>query len=179
MLLISIVLRTAFGLQQIVTERHLDMLAQLLLAFALIRLLLPVRDVRCLVLGRRFERQTLYARWSGTYAWTYWAAVACTLAAPQALWFKAVRRNARVLALVAFLVTVGVWLGHFTEVANTLSRDYLPSAWQVYVPSVWEWLLLAGMIGLWFFLFFLFVRLLPMISIFELKEALHADRQEG
>ncbi len=178
-LLIAVTLRAAFGLQHIVTDRHLDMLAQLLLAFGLMTAYCYVFETfDAWYSGGALERQTLYGRWLGTYAWTYWPAVLFTLAAPQAVWFRAVRRHGLLLGLTALLVTIGVWLGHFTEVANTLSRDYLPSAWQVYVPSVWEWLLLAGMIGLWFFLFFLFVRLLPMISMFELKEALHEDLQD-
>jgi Ni/Fe-hydrogenase subunit HybB-like protein len=179
-LLISITLRAGFGLRHIVTDRHLDMLAQLLLLFALMTAYCYVFETfDAWYSGDAFERQTLYQRWFSTYAWTYWPAVVCTLVAPMALWFRAVRRNALTLMPVALLVTIGVWLGHFTEVANTLSRDYLPSAWQVYTPSVWEWLLLAGMIGVWFFLFFLFVRLLPMISMFELKEVLHADQREA
>jgi molybdopterin-containing oxidoreductase family membrane subunit len=102
----------------------------------------------------------------------------CTVLAPNALWFRRLRRRIPVLALVALMVTVGVWLGHFTEVESALARDFLPAAARVYTPSAWEWLLLGGMIGLWFCLFFLFVRLLPMISMFELKEVLHEDLQE-
>ncbi len=179
-LLIAIALRAAFDLRQIVTERHLDMLAQLLLAFALMTAYCYLFETfDAWYSGDLFERQTLWDRVVGVYAWTYWPAVVCTLVAPMALWFRAVRYRTGALALIAFLVTTGVWLGHFTEVANSLARDYLPSAYGVYVPSVWEWLLLAGMVGLWLFLFFLFVRLLPMVSIFELKEGLHADRQEA
>jgi molybdopterin-containing oxidoreductase family membrane subunit len=79
--------------------------------------------------------------------------------------------------VIAAAVVVGVWMAHFVEVETALYRDFLPAAWQVYVPSAWEWALLGGMVGVFMFLFFLFVRLLPMISIFELKEVLHADAE--
>jgi Ni/Fe-hydrogenase subunit HybB-like protein len=178
-ILISITLRAAFGLRHIVTDRHLDLLAQLLLLFT-------VMTTYCYIFeafgawysGDEFERQTLWDRAFVTYPWTYWSAMLCTVLAPNALWFRRLRRRIPVLALVALMVTVGVWLGHFTEVESALARDFLPAAARVYTPSAWEWLLLGGMIGLWFCLFFLFVRLLPMISMFELKEVLHEDLQE-
>jgi Ni/Fe-hydrogenase subunit HybB-like protein len=179
-ILISITLRAAFNLRDVVTDRHLDMLAQLLLLFSLM-------TTYCYFFeafdgwysGDEFERQTLWDRAFVTYPWTYWSAMLFTVFVPNVLWFRRLRRKVPVLALVALMITAGVWLAHFTEVEASLARDYLPAAWQVYTPSAWEWLLLGGMIGLWFFLFFLFVRLLPMISMFELKEVLHADRQEA
>lgn len=179
-LLIAITLRRAFALHSIVTERHLDLLARLLLAFGLMSLYCVLFDwFDAWYSGDSYERQTLYDRWSGTYAWMYWLAIVFSFVLIQALWFRALRRRTGLLALIAGAVTIGVWLSHFVEVAVPLYRDFLPAAWQVYVPSFWEWALFLGTIGVFFFLYFLFVRLLPMISIFELKEALHADEEAG
>ena len=134
-ILISITLRAAFSLRQIVTDRHLEMLAQLLLLFSLM-------TTYCYIFeafdgwysGDEFERQTLWGRAFVTYPWTYWSAMLCTVFAPNVLWFRTLRRKVPVLALVALMVTVGVWLGHFTEVESALARDYLPAAWRVYTP---------------------------------------------
>jgi molybdopterin-containing oxidoreductase family membrane subunit len=174
--LIAITLRHAFALHHIVTERHLDMLARLLLAFGLMTLYCVVFEwFDAWYSGDPYERQTLYDRWFEAYAWMYWLAIFFNFVLIQALWFARLRARPGVLAVIAAAVVVGVWMAHFVEVETALYRDFLPAAWQVYVPSAWEWALLGGMVGVFFLLFFLFVRLLPMISIFELKEVLHAD----
>ena len=176
--LIAITLRHAFALHHIVTERHLDMLARLLLAFGLMTLYCVVFEwFDAWYSGDSYERQTLYDRWFDAYAWMYWLAIFFNFVLIQALWFARIRARPGLLAVIAAGVVVGVWMAHFVEVETALYRDFLPAAWQVYVPSAWEWALLGGMVGVFMFLFFLFVRLLPMISIFELKEVLHADAE--
>ena len=91
------------------------------------------------------------------------------------MWLRPVRYSPAALVLFAASVTLGMWFERFMIVEGALYRDFLPAAGQVYVPDLWEWSLFAGTVGLFFCLFFLFVRLLPMISMFELKEALHDD----
>ncbi|MGH6943580.1 MAG: NrfD/PsrC family molybdoenzyme membrane anchor subunit [Geminicoccaceae bacterium] len=178
-LLISITLRHVFDLRHIVTDRHLDRLAQLLLLFGLMTLYCYVFDAfGAWYSGDAFERQILYDRWLGAYAFTYWGAFFCNFVPLQAVWLRSVRRKGALLVPIAALIAIGMWLEHFMEISSTLHRDFLPSSWQVYVPSFWEWSLLAGTVGLFLFFYVLFVRLLPMISMFELKEALHDDRLE-
>jgi Ni/Fe-hydrogenase subunit HybB-like protein len=129
--------------------------------------------------GDEFERDTLFDRWGGAYAWAYWGAVLGNFAPLQALWFRAIRYSPAALVVVAASVTLGMWLERFMLVESTLYRDFLPAAWQVYVLSFWEWATFVGTIGLFFFLFFLFVRLLPMISMFELKEVFYEEHAGG
>jgi Ni/Fe-hydrogenase subunit HybB-like protein len=179
-LLISITLRHAFGLQHIVTERHLDRLACLMLTLGLLTLYCYILEAfSAWYSGDPFERQTLQERLIGEDAWLYWAAVFCNFVPLQALWLTRVRRSAVLLLPIAALATLGVWLEHFLGVANPLERDFLPAAWQTYIPSVWEWTLLAGTVGLFVCLYLLFVRLLPMISIFELKEVMMEEERLG
>jgi Ni/Fe-hydrogenase subunit HybB-like protein len=179
-LLIAITLRATFALHHIVTERHLDMLARLLLAFGLMTLYCHVFDTfDAWYSGDPYELQALHERWSGAYAPLYWLSILLNVVIIQALWFRRVRRSGAALVPIAAAVTAGVWLSHFVEIASVLHRDYLPSSWGVYVPSAWEWALFLGTIGLFFFLYFLFVRLLPMISMFELKEVLRQDMAEA
>ena len=125
--------------------------------------------------GDPFERQTMLDRLWGDYAGAYWATIACNVLAIQPLWFPAVRRRVWLLAVIAGLVTFGMWTERFMLLTTALYRDFLPSAWQGYWPSFWDWSLFAGTIGLFFFLFFLFVRLLPMISMFEVQEVLSEE----
>jgi molybdopterin-containing oxidoreductase family membrane subunit len=179
-LLISITLRHAFGLHHLVTDRHLDILAKLLLAFGLMTAYGYVFEAfGAWYSGEEFERATLFDRWGGAYAWAYWGAVIANFVPLQALWFRAARQSPPALLAIGASVTLGMWLERFMLVESTLYRDFLPATWQVYVPSFWEWSLFAGTIGLFFFLFFLFVRLLPMVSMFELKEVFHEEGAGG
>ena len=179
-LLISITLRHAFSLHHLVTDRHLDQLAKLLLAFGLMTAYGYLFEAfGAWYSGDPYERQTLMDRFVGDYAWAYWGAIATNFVVLQACWFRRVRRNARLLLVVGVSVTVGMWLERFMLVTTALYRDFLPSSYQAYVPSFWEWSLFLGTIGVFFFLFFLFVRLLPMISMFEVKEVLHEEARGG
>jgi Ni/Fe-hydrogenase subunit HybB-like protein len=129
--------------------------------------------------GDEFERETLFDRWAGVYAWSYWGAVVGNFVPLQALWFRAVRYSPPALVMIAASVTVGMWLERFMLLVTALYRDFLPSSWHAYVPTFWDWAVFAGTIGLFFFLFLLFVRLLPMISMFELKEVFHDEGAGG
>jgi molybdopterin-containing oxidoreductase family membrane subunit len=88
---------------------------------------------------------------------------------PQVLWSKRLRRNLAVLFTVAMFVNVGMWLERFVIIVTSLHRDFLPSSWGMYHPTFWDWSTFIGTIGLFFTLFFLFVRFMPVISIFEMR----------
>jgi molybdopterin-containing oxidoreductase family membrane subunit len=105
----------------------------------------------------------------GPYAPLYWSLVLCNVLAPQVLWFRAARKSVATLFLVAMCVNVGMWLERFIIVVTSLHRDYMPSSWGMYAPTFWDWAMLAGTIGLFLTLLFLFVRFLPLISIFEMR----------
>jgi molybdopterin-containing oxidoreductase family membrane subunit len=105
----------------------------------------------------------------GPYGPTYWLLIACNLLSPQALWWKRVRSSPWRLFLIALLVNTGMWLERFVIVVTSLHRDFLPSSWGMYVPTIWDWATFIGTLGLFAALFFLFIRFLPMISIFEMR----------
>ena len=103
---------------------------------------------------------------------------------PQAIWIKGVRQRPWAIFIVAMFVNVGMWLERFVIVVTSLHRDFLPSSWGMYSGTIWDWALFVGTIGLFFALLFLFLRFLPMISIFEMrtllpeaKEAEHKHRE--
>ncbi len=109
---------------------------------------------------------------TGPYALFYWMLIACNIVIPQALWFKRVRTSPAMLFVIALVVNVGMWLERFVIVVTSLHRDFLPSSWGMYRPSFWDWSTFVGTIGLFVMLLFLFVRFLPMISIFEMRTIL-------
>ena len=177
--MIAIVLRHAFGLYNLVTDRHIDILARVLLATGIaVGYCYLMEAFTAWYSGDAYERQTLADRAAGIYAWSYWGAVACNVVSIQVLWWPAARRSVWVLFAVSFLVTIGMWLERFMLQTTVLYKDFLPSSYGVYWPSFWEWSTLLGSIGLFLFLFLLFIRFLPEISIFEVEETIEDERKE-
>ena len=96
----------------------------------------------------------------------------CNFIVPQILWSKRLRRNIPVVFTVCMFVNVGMWLERFVIIVTSLHRDFVPSSWEMYYPTIWDFMTLVGTIGLFTTLMFLFVRVLPMISIFEMRTLL-------
>jgi hypothetical protein len=108
-------------------------------------------------------------RFVGPYAPLYWMLIFCNVVVVQTLWFQRVRSSTTALFLVSIVVSIGMWLERFIIVPVSLSRDFLPSSWGMYYPTFWDWSTFFGTMGLFVSLLFLFVRVLPMISIFEMR----------
>jgi molybdopterin-containing oxidoreductase family membrane subunit len=115
-------------------------------------------------------------RLSGPYAPFYWLMIFCNGIVIQLLWFRSIRANVVILFIISLVVNVGMWLERFIIVVTSLHRDFLPSSWAMYIPTRWDWMLYIGSIGLFLTLIFLFIRVLPAISIAEMRE-LVAERE--
>ena len=174
--MIAVVLRHALRLQDLVTPHHLDLLAKLLLTTGLMTAYGYWAEVfDALYGGNQLDLDTLADRVSGIYAWSYWLAIAANFLPLQLLWWRGVRVQPLLLFLIGLSVSIGMWLERFMLLVTSLYRDYLVSSWHEYQPSFWEWALFAGMLGVFLTLFLLFVRFLPVISAFELKEAMFEE----
>jgi molybdopterin-containing oxidoreductase family membrane subunit len=128
--------------------------------------------------GNLYEGFMLYNRMTGPYAFFYWALISCNVVLPQVLWFKRVRTSVPVLFVLSLIVNVGMWLERFIIIVTSLHRDFLPSSWGRFAPTVWDYSTFFGTIGLFVTLIFLFVRFLPMISIFEMRTILPEAKVE-
>jgi Ni/Fe-hydrogenase subunit HybB-like protein len=171
---LSIPLRYVYGLEDFITLRHLGNMAKVMLTTGLIVSYGYLMEVFfAYYSGNDFERYVAINRAFGPYAWSYWALIACNLLVPQLFWFRAARRNVPLLFVVSIIVNVGMWLERFVIIVISLHRDYLPSSWEMYYPTIWDFAQFFGSIGLFFTLLFLFIRFLPVISIFELRELVH------
>jgi hypothetical protein len=122
--------------------------------------------------GSPHERFMMWNRMFGPYGWSYWTLISINVVMVQFLWLKSVRQNTGLLFVMSLIVNVGMWLERFVIVVTSLANDYLPSSWGYYKPTIWDWLLYAGTFGLFLTAFLLFVRFLPMISMFEVKTLL-------
>jgi molybdopterin-containing oxidoreductase family membrane subunit len=118
-------------------------------------------------------------RFVGPYAFFYWSLITCNVVVPQLIWFRRVRHSHVMLFVVAMFVNVGMWLERFIIIPVSLHRDFLPSSWGMYHGTIWDWAMYLGSIGLFLFLLALFIRFLPMISIFEMRTMLPGAEPEG
>ncbi|WP_206340824.1 hypothetical protein [Marinicauda algicola] len=173
-------LRWTFELTDLITERHMAMVGIMLLASGMMTAYGYAMELfGAWYSADGFERQTAVDRLFGPWAPAYWGAVILNFASIQLFWLRRFRRSPLVLFLVGLAVAAGMWLERYFLVVSALSRDFLSSSWGPYWPSVWEWALFAGSIGLFGVLFLLFARFLPVISIFEIREVVHDLNEEG
>jgi molybdopterin-containing oxidoreductase family membrane subunit len=127
--------------------------------------------------GSPFERYMMFARMFGPYAPSFWLMLFCNVGVLQLLWFRRVRLDRRALFAIALLVNVGMWTERFVITVSSLANDFLPSAWDAQSLTWLDYGLLFGSIGAFFALMFLFIRVLPAISIFEVEELAHGRGQ--
>ena len=169
-LVLAIPLRLVYGLQGLITQRHLDNAAKIMLATGLVVAYAYIMETFFgWYSASVYESSIMWQRMTGPYAPAYWALIFCNVVVLQALWFKKVRSSNLLLFLISIVVLVGMWLERFVIIVSSLSQDFLQSSWRVFRPTVWDWATYFGTIGLFLFLFFLFIRALPMISIFEVR----------
>jgi molybdopterin-containing oxidoreductase family membrane subunit len=127
-----------------------------------------------------YERYMILNRMAGPYWYMYWTLILCNVLALQLLWLRRVRTSVVLLFLMALVVNVGMWLERYVIIVTSLHRDFVPSAWGMYSGTQWDWMTFLGTIGLFLSLLFLFIRVLPMISVFELRALLpEAQVTEG
>jgi Ni/Fe-hydrogenase subunit HybB-like protein len=161
------------GLRDIVTTRHLDVMAKFILATgSLVGYAYAMEFFTAWYSGNPNEMQIFINRATGDYWWAYWSMLTCNLFIPQILWFKSWRTTPWKLLIVATFVNIGMWWERFVIIVQSLHRDFLPGAWGNFTPSWVDWLQMAGDFGLFFTLTLLFMRYLPMISMAEIKGVL-------
>ena len=170
---LAIPMRAAYGLQDFITMKHLTNMAKVMLATGMIVAYGYMTEIfMAWYSGSRFEQDMVVNRMTGPYASLYWGLILTNILLPQALWFRRVRSSVLLLFIVAMSVNIGMWLERFVIVVTSLHRDFLPSAWGMYYPTMWDWATFIGSIGLFLTLLFLFIRFLPVISIFEMRQIL-------
>jgi molybdopterin-containing oxidoreductase family membrane subunit len=180
-LTLAIPIRALYGLEDFITIKHLENMAKVMLATGLMVAYGYLMEVfTAYYSGNPFEAFLMRNRYAGPYAPMYWSLIVCNVLTPQFLWLKACRTNPLALFLVSLVVNVGMWLERYVIVVISLHRDFLPSSWGMYSGTVWDWGMYVGTFGLFLTLLFLFIRFLPMISIFEMRTLLpEAEVKEG
>ena len=176
-LTLAIPMRHFFGLEDFITVRHLELAAKVLLACGwIVAYGYFIETFTAFYSGDEYEIAMVEDRLLGVYGPAYWTVLFCNVAAPQILWWRAARRSVWTLFALSLVVQLGMWLERVMIVVQSMHRDFLPSSWGVFIPTAWDWITLLGSIGFFFFLFLCFLRVLPAISIYEMRKLVHEER---
>jgi molybdopterin-containing oxidoreductase family membrane subunit len=179
-LTLAIPLRHFYKLEDFITMRHIDNCAKLMLVTgSIVAYGYALEAFFGWFSGNEFEWYMTVNRATGPYWPSYWMLILCNVIIPQSLWLRSVRQNVKLLWLITIIVNIGMWLERFVIVITSLHRDFLPSSWDMYYGTIWDWTTYIGTIG-WFLLcVLLFIRVLPSISIFEMRELVHEEEAHG
>jgi Ni/Fe-hydrogenase subunit HybB-like protein len=165
-----LVTRKVMGLERYITLTHLEAMAKImLLTGTMVGFCYLTELYVAWYSGNRYEQYAFLNRATGPFAWAYWTMMSCNLLIPQLLWLRRLRTHLGVLFVVSILVNVGMWFERFVIIVTSLHRDFLPASWSTYRPTVVEVGTLIGSFGLFFTLFLVFVRFLPVVAAWEIK----------
>ena len=172
-LMLAIPIRKIYGLEDFITDRHLQNSAKVMLATGwIVAYGYGIEAFMGWYSGNRYDSFLLWNRLHGPYAFFYYLLLICNIAIPQTLWIRKLRTSSVGLFFVSLVILVGMWLERFVIVVISLQRDFVPSSWGMYYPTRWDWMTYVGTLGMFLAAMFLFVRILPMISIFEMRTLL-------
>ncbi|MCC6456971.1 MAG: polysulfide reductase NrfD [Caldilineaceae bacterium] len=176
---IAIPLRAVFGLQDLITMQHFNNMSKVILATGLMVAYGYMTEFfMSWYSGNEYEGFVVINRALGPYAPAFWTMIAANVLVPQLLWSRRIRTSIPILFVISLIVNVGMWFERYVIVITSLHRDYVPAAWGFYNPTFFDWATYIGTIGLFFALLFLFIRLLPVISIFEMRELVAETERE-
>ena len=171
--------RQFFGLKRIIQIKHLELMNKVMIATGLlVGYAYGMEFFVAWYSGNSYEGFTFVNRAFGPYAWAYWTMITCNVLSPQLFWFKSVRTSPVWTLCIGMVINVGMWFERFVIIATSLTRDFLPSSWGYYIPTTIDYLTLGGSFGLFFTLFLLFCRYLPMVAMAEVK-AFHPAAHAG
>ena len=172
-LTLMVICRTAFKMEHLLTHRHFENMAKIVLVTgSLVGYAYAIEFFIAWYSGNPYEQFAFVNRAFGQYAWAYWIMVSCNVLSPQIFWFKKARTNMAIIFIVSIFVNIGMWFERFVITVTSLANDFLPSSWGYYSPTLFDVATLLGSFGLFFTLFCLFVRFIPMVAIAEIKSVI-------
>lgn len=168
-----ILARKIYGIQNIITMDHLEKMAIIILLTGTMVGFAYITEFFIAWYSQvEYEQYAFLNRATGPYAWAYWTMMSCNLLFPQFFWIKRLRRSIPFLFITSIVVNIGMWFERFVITVISLHRDFLPSSWDYFNPTIVDVLTLAGSFGLFLTLFLIFLRYLPMVAIAEVKMVL-------
>jgi hypothetical protein len=177
---LMVIARWIYGLENLVTMRHLENMNKVMLATGMIvGYAYATEFFVAWYSGNRYEQFAFLNRMFGPYWWAYWTMVSCNVIVPQIFWFKKMRTSLPVMFVASIFINIGMWFERFVIIASSLHRDFLPSSWGYFRPTIVDILTFFGTFGLFLTLFLLFMRFLPMIAVSEVKGVMAGAQKAG
>ena len=172
-LTLALIARKVFGLENYITMTHLDRMNKIILVTGMmVAYSYVIEFFIAWYSGNMYERFAFWNRAFGPYAWAFWIMAFCNVVVPQIFWSKKLRTSIPVMFVASLLINVGMWFERYVIIVTSLSRDFLPSSWQYFKPTIYDLGMLAGSFGLFLTMFLLFIRFLPMVAMSEVKAVL-------
>jgi molybdopterin-containing oxidoreductase family membrane subunit len=172
-LTLAIPVRRFYHIEDFITIRHIRNMCKIMLATGLIVGYGYLMELfMAWYSGNIYEMFMMKNRMFGPYGFMYWLLILCNVAVPQLLWWKKMRDNTFIIFIICMFINVGMWLERFVIIVMSLNRDFAPSAWRMYYPTIFDFTMFFGTIGFFLTCMFLFIRFVPMIPIFEMKTLL-------
>jgi Ni/Fe-hydrogenase subunit HybB-like protein len=179
-LCLMLIARKVMHLEDYITPRHVDAMTKLILATScMVGLAYGIEFFSAFYSGNAYEHFAFMNRALGPYAWGFWIMVGCNVVIPQLLWLKQVRASIPLVFVITIFVNIGMWFERFIIIVTSLHRDFLPSSWSTYTPTLVEIATFVGTFGLFFSCFLLFCRFLPMIAVAEVKAVVAEETPIG
>ncbi|MFZ0609431.1 MAG: NrfD/PsrC family molybdoenzyme membrane anchor subunit [Xanthobacteraceae bacterium] len=173
---LAALVRWGFRLEGLITVAHFEVMAKVMLMASIVMGLSYATEwFNAWYGGDRPDRSFVIFEFTGGYAPMFGALLFCNVIAPQAFWLGAVRRSVVAVFVISVIINIGMWLERILIVWNTLSHGYLPSMWRLFLPTVWDWLTTIGSLGLFVLMFLIFVRLIPAVSMHEVRKLVDAE----
>jgi Ni/Fe-hydrogenase subunit HybB-like protein len=175
-LFLLVLTRKALNLQDYITVNHIELMNKIVIVMgSVVAIIYTTELFMAWYSGSVYEQYTFMNRAFGPYKWVYWTMMTFNLLVPQLFWFKKLRRNLVVTVIFAVFINIGMWCERFIIIVTSLHRDFLPSSWTLYIPTWVEVATFTGTLGLFFMLYFLFIRFIPVVAIAEVKSVLKSS----
>ncbi|QDU53381.1 NrfD/PsrC family molybdoenzyme membrane anchor subunit [Gimesia panareensis] len=179
-LTLMIPVRSICGIKDLLTDRHLENMTKVIIATgSMVGYAYAMEFFIAWYGGNRYETFAFINRAFGPYAWAYWIMVTCNVISPQLFWIKKIRTTPWMIFVVCIFVNIGMWFERFVITVTSLSRDFLPSSWGYFKPTIVDILMLIGSFGLFMTLFLLFCKFLPMVAMAEVKSVVYEPPGHG
>jgi len=178
---LALIARKIYNIEHIITMTHLENMNKIILVTGtMVGYAYSMEFFIAWYSGNPYETFAFVNRAFGDYWWAYWIMISCNVITPQLFWSRRLRRNIVVMFIASIVVNIGMWFERFVIIVTTLTKDFLPSSWDLYSPTIWDVSLLIGTFGLFFTLFLLFIKHLPMVAMSEVKNVLpQSDPHHG
>ncbi len=175
---LAALVRWGFNMQSLITVAHFDVMAKIMLTASIIMGLSYATEwFTAWYGGEHADRSLIAFEFTGSYAGLYWGLLACNVAIPQAFWFALIRSSIAAVFVIAVIINIGMWFERILIVWNTLSHDYAVSMWRIFLPTAWDWITTFGSLGLFALMYLIFVRLIPVVSMHEVRKLVAEEQR--